>query len=649
MNQILETIPSKKNINQIALEVVKSVKPPPKLTVTQWADRERVISPEISSEPGDWDTNRAPYQREIMNVFNDPSIHTIVVMASSQVGKTEILNNIIGFTIDKDPGPIMVVQPTLKLATEWSKERLTPMLRDTPCLKDKIPINKRHSDNEILHKKFPGGNINITGANSPSSLASRPARILLMDEVDRYPVSAGTEGDPAHIAIKRTTTFWNRKIVYVSTPTIKNASRIDNAYQESDQRKFLVPCPHCNIYQELSFWQLSRPKENALPEEWDYVCKENGCIIEEKYKIFMLRKGIWEKSKETKGIAGFWIHEVYSPWVSWSEMVKNFLQKKKLPDQFKTFINTSLAELWDEDMEGEGINKESLIERTEQYQHEIPEGVYLITCAIDVQDNRFEMEFLGWGMDRETWSLKYIVKYVDPGIKDAWEELDHLIEQDFLHSSGMPMKAIITTIDAGGHHTESTYKWVKKKAQQKKRVYAVRGSSISNQPILAKKSRNNAYRVLVHFLGTDTAKEMIYSQLKIEQPGAGYMHFPDHYDEDYFKQLTCERKVTTYERGKTRTKWIKPKHKRNEALDLKVYNFAAYWILKADMKRVKDNLNKKVEKWKENNKLHDNNKQKYKKDDEEQTDTVHNKRKTRSRKKRTNNPRSGFVTGWNRI
>lgn len=616
-----------------------------KQTVSEWADAERIISPEAAAEPGDWDTNRAPYQRGIMDAFNDPTIHTIVVMASAQVGKTEILNNIAGYVIDKDPSPMMMVQPTIDMAKAWSKDRLAPMVRDTPALTEKISINKRDGDNEILRKKFPGGHITISGANSPASLASRPIRIVMLDEVDRYDTSAGQEGDPANLAIKRTTTFWNKKIVYVSTPTIKGKSRIDAAFQASDQRKFKVPCPHCGVFQELSFWNIKRPYEGAPAEQWVYACVENGCVIEERHKMSMLKKGFWEADAHAKGIAGFLIHEVYSPWVSWVEMVDNFLEMKKLPDTFKTFVNTSLAELWDEDMEGEGINAESLATRTEVYEHPVPEQVMVITCAIDVQDDRFEMEFLGWGMDRETWSIKYEVKHVDPGIPDAWEELDHLVEQSFTHASGLPMKATITTIDAGGHHTEATYKWVKKKARQKKRVYAVRGHSVANQPILAKKSRNNDYRVLVHYLGTDTAKEMIYSQLKIDEPGPGYMHHPEEYDEEYFKQLTAERKVTVYERGKTRTKWVKPKARRNEALDVKVYNFAAFWILKADMRRVKQNFQKKVEKWQEKHKETPEPKEVTTKEDEkvDNGEKTPPRKPTRTRKKKRS---SNYVNGW---
>lgn len=582
-----------------------------------------------------------------MDAYNDRRTHTIVVKASSQVGKTEIINNIVGYTIDKDPAPVLVVHPTLDMAKAWSKDRLAPMVRDTPALNGKVSDNRRDGENSILHKKFTGGHLTVSGANSPASLASRPIRTVLLDEVDRYDKSAGDEGDPANLAIKRTTTFWNRKIVYVSTPTIKDDSRIDAAYQSSDQRVFKVPCPHCHEYQTLSFWNIKRPYEGAPADEWRYICPENGCIIKEHHKLWMLSKGFWEAQKPFKGIAGFWIHEVYSPWVSWPEMVENFLELKKLPDTYKTFINTSLAELWDEEQTGDGITPESVAARTETYNAEVPEGVLIITAAVDVQDDRLEIEFLGWGMDRETWSIDYVVKHGDPGIPDVWNELDHILERTFTHAMGVEMRVSCTCIDAGGHHTESVYRYVKKKATQKKRVYAIRGHSVRNQPIIAKVSRNNDYRVKVFYLGTDTTKDLIYSQLRIDQPGPGYMHHPDHYDEEYFDQLTSERKKTVYEKGRTVTKWWKPKAKRNEALDLKVYNFAAMWILKADMKMVRQNFMNRVRKHRERqrDKLENKVDSKPAENTENGIEETIKKRRAPVKRKRG----SGYVKGWNKI
>ncbi|MET0155772.1 MAG: terminase gpA endonuclease subunit [Rickettsiales bacterium] len=473
------------------------------------------------------------------------------------------------------------------------------MARDTPALKGKISESKRDGDNTILHKKFPGGHLTVSGANSPASLASRPIRFVLLDEVDRYPSSAGKEGDPANLAVKRSTTFWNRKIVYVSSPTVKDESRIEAAYMAGDRRAYKVPCPRCGEYQELSFWRLKRPYDDAPAYDWFYECAVNNCVIEERKKSWMLARGFWEATAPFNGVASFWIHEIYSPWVTWAEMVENFLEAKKLPDTLKTFVNTSLAELWDQEKTGEGVTADSVEARTETYEEELPEGVYVVTAAVDVQDDRLEIEFLGWGMDRETWSIDYVVKHGDPGIPEVWEELDGIIEREFDHALGVKMRAAVVCVDAGGHHAQRVYDYVKKKAAQRKRVYAVRGHSVRGQPILAKVSRNNAANVKVHYVGTDTAKEMIYSQLKIERHGPGYMHHPEHYDAEYFSQLTSERKQTVYKKGQTVTEWVKPKARRNEALDVKVYNFAAFWILKANMAMVKKKFLARVRKHRE--------------------------------------------------
>jgi phage terminase large subunit GpA-like protein len=233
-------------IRRLTLNALRAFKPPPDLKVSDWADQDRKLSPEASAEPGQWITSRAEYQRGIMDAFSDPAVEMVVVMSSAQVGKTEILNNVIGFHVAQDPSPMLVVQPTLDMAQTWSKDRLAPMLRDTPQLQGLVKDPRaRDSGNTTLHKIFPGGHITACGANSPSSLASRPVRIVLCDEVDRYPVSAGSEGDPVSLARKRASTFWNRRIGLFSTPTNKGNSRIEAAFEESDKRFYFVPCPHC--------------------------------------------------------------------------------------------------------------------------------------------------------------------------------------------------------------------------------------------------------------------------------------------------------------------------------------------------------------------------------------------------------------------
>ena len=244
-----------------------------------------------------------------MDVVLDRDIETIVLMSSSQIGKTEILNNILGYYISQDPCPVLVMQPTLEMARTWSKDRLNPMLKSSKVLKGKVKEPRaKDSENTVLHKKFDGGFIAVVGANSASGLASRPVRILLADEIDRFPLSAGAEGDPVSLALKRTTTFWNRKIVMASTPTIDGLSRIQTAWNQSDQRHYWVPCPECNEMQVLE-WANVKWEEDK-PETAKYVCVHCGSLLEEKHKITMIRNGEWRAEGETKKPAGLHINEL---------------------------------------------------------------------------------------------------------------------------------------------------------------------------------------------------------------------------------------------------------------------------------------------------------------------------------------------------
>ena len=381
-------------------DLAKAVSPPPVLTVSQWADRYRRLSPESAAEPGQWNTDRAPYQREIMDSVNDPLVEHIVIMSSAQVGKTELILNIVGYYIDYDPAPMLIVQPTLKpMAEDFSKDRLAPMIRDTPTLAGKVhDVKSRASGNTILHKTFPGGHVTIAGANSASSLASRPVRIVLMDETDRYPASAGTEGNPIKLAEKRTTAFWNKKKIKVSTPTIKGSSQIEKEYQSGTMEEWCVPCPCCGKYQ---------------PYEWGRI-HFSDVTMECKYCGEHISEFDW-KQGEGKWIAAhperrrkrsFHLNELASPWTHWDSIIAEWREAQKEYkengdiNKLKTFINTVLGETWEP--RGKGADDDSLLSRRERYEAEIPEGVLLLTASVDVQDDRFEIEVCGWGRGFES-------------------------------------------------------------------------------------------------------------------------------------------------------------------------------------------------------------------------------------------------------
>lgn len=581
--------------------ICKKLAPPPQLKVSSWADRYRQLSRESSAQAGRWSTSKAPYQQAIMDAVNDAGVEIVVVMSSAQVGKTEIINNIVGYYIHQDPAPMLVVQPTEKLGESWSTDRLSPMLRDTRVLSSLVKDPRsRDSGNKILYKRFPGGHITIAGSNAPSSLASRPVRIVLCDEVDRYPASAGAEGDPVNLAKKRATTFWNRKIVLTSTPTIKDLSRIEAAYLQSDQRRYYVPCPSCGEYQTLKWSQIKWEKkklENKTedkPETAHYVCEVNGCILNDNNKAEMLQNGQWRaenSNSNNSNMVGFHLNELYSPWVSWSRIVAEFLKAKLLPETLKTWVNTTLGEVWEE--RGETVNEESLLARKENWGEFAPNSVVIVTAGVDVQNDRLEIEIVGFGVGQESWSLDYRIIYGDPARAEVWQDLDAILEQPIKHAAGINLRIAATCVDSGGHHAQEVYAYCKKR--HLRRVFAVKGSSIAGKPIVSRPTIANRMRVKLFAVGTDTAKEMIYSRLKITEPGFGYCHFPANRDEQYFKQLTAEKLVTYYHKGFPVRKWEKPAGRRNEALDCRVYALAALHILNPDLEQLQIKNNNKAE------------------------------------------------------
>lgn len=543
--------------------------PPPDLSVSEWADAFRILSREASAEPGRWRTDRAPYLRGMMDAFSDPTLEQVIAMTSAQIGKTECLNNICGYFMDQDPAPILVLQPTQQMGEAWSKDRLAPMLRDSPKLHGKVaPVKSRDSGNTILHKKFPGGHLTISGANSAASLASRPIRIVLCDEIDRYPASAGSEGDPVTLAFKRTATFWNRKLGLWSTPTIKGFSRIEEAWEESDQRRYHVPCPHCNHLQTLRWKGLQWEKND--PATAAYACESCGTLIEEQDKHRMLLGGVWVAEQPGKRIAGFHLNALYSPWARWEELVREFLDAQGNLERLKVWVNTVLGETWEED--GDHVDPGSLLHRLEKYPAEVPDGVGLLTAAVDVQGDRLELAVKGWGASEESWLIAWEQLWGDPGHDDVWKQLEHHLTRTYTHENGKQLKIRACCIDSGGHHTEEVYRFVK--PRWRRRVWAIKGMGGWGRAIVGRPTRNNKQRVRLFPVGVDTAKDMIFSRLKITSPGPGYLHLPDWLDEEYIHQLTGEKVVTRYHKGRP-VREYKATRDRVEALDLEVYNLAA--------------------------------------------------------------------------
>ena len=512
-----------------------------------------------------------------MDALSDPLIETVVMMSSAQVGKTEILNNAIGFFISQDPSPMLVVQPTLDMAQTWSKDRLAPMLRDTPILAGLVKDPRsRDSGNTTLHKVFAGGHVTACGANSPSSLASRPVRVVFCDEVDRYPVSAGSEGDPVALARKRATTFWNRKIFLCSTPTNKGASRIEASYEESDQRKFHICCPDCKQEQTLKWSQVKWDTDK--PETAKYVCEECGSLWDDNQRAKAIKKGRWLASKPIGKIAGFHLSALYSPWSPLEDGVRDFLEAKKQPATLRVWVNTYLGESWEED--GDGVDDYSLSERAEDWGDIVPADGLILTAGVDVQDDRLEAEIVAWGKDEESWSIAYKTIYGDPSGPLVWRDLDEFLYGVYEHEYGEEMSVRATCIDSGGHHTQAVYKYVS--TRESRRIFAIKGVGGEGKPMVGKPSKNNIGKIKLFPVGVDTIKYELFSRLKITEHGAGYCHFPQGRDPEYYKQLTAEKIATRYHKGFARREFVKTRT-RNEALDVRVYAKAALALLNVNL------------------------------------------------------------------
>jgi phage terminase large subunit GpA-like protein len=583
------------------------LKPDPLLTVSEWADRYRVLSQRASSEPGRWRTERTPYLREIMDCLS-PSSHwqRVALMKGAQIGGTECGNCWIGYVVHQAPGPMMAVAPTVELAKRNSKQRIDPLIEESEVLRELVKEHRsRDSGNTVLSKEFPGGVLILTGANSAVGLRSMPARYLFLDEVDGYPGDVEGEGDPILLAERRSATFQRRKILLVSTPKTKGVSRIEREYGQSDQRRYFVPCPHCNEFQTLELGNLRWPE--GRPAEAEYACCHCGALIGERHKTCMLEQGEWRPTAPGDGrTAGFHLSSLYSPvgWFSWADAAEVYEQAKKTPDLMKGFVNTVLGLPFEE--EAEAPDWQRLYERREAYRIGIvPERGLFLTAGVDVQKDRIEVEVVAWGRNKESWSVDYLVIDGDSARPEVWQKLDAVLARDWPHASGQPLPIRVMCVDAG-YATQDVYAWVRRHpqaswgpagaaARQPRTVVAVKGRDRDTALLLAVSrvdagSRRRGLRVWS--VGTPVAKGELYRWLKLDWPTdeavaageyypPGSCHFPQYTDE-YFKQLTAERLVTRIVKGFPRASWEKEPGRRNEALDCRVYARAAAAICGID-------------------------------------------------------------------
>ena len=603
-----------KRLNQALRPCLLALAPPSDITVAEWAETKRRLSQEASAETGAFRVSRTPYVREIMDAFTDPKVSHIVFVAASQVGKSEFINNAIGYIIDEDPSSILFVQPTVEDAREYSELRIAPMIRDCPSLRAKVADPKsRDSKNTIRQKAYPGGILTMCGSMEAHSLASKPIRYLFGDEMDRWATSAGGEGDPWLLALRRQTTFYNAKAVECSTPTIKGASRIEKAYNTGTMERYKSQCPHCGQWHEIRFRDIrfeydtqivAGEKTYEVRDVW-YCCPGCGAVSDE--RTMKRQPARWEAANPAalkKGKRSFWLNAFVSPWVRWEKIVGEFLDARSDPARLQVVFNTLFGELWEN--RGDLASEDEMLARREDYGKdangepvEVPEGVLVLTMGVDTQDNRLEYEVVGHGFRDETWGIQYGVIMGRPDSEEVWRQLDELINKTWRYADGRGVRISVTFMDEGGHFTQTVRAQCDRRLSRQ--VFAIKGFPGQDIPYVAPPKRmpyqdadgNVKGACWQYQIGVDSGKQQIMDDLKVQEPGKrGYCHFPDRdeYGERYFRGLLSER-LEYQPKKKKPWVWVKlPGHERNEALDCRDYAMAARKSLRCDLAKIEKEL-----------------------------------------------------------
>ena len=589
-------------LNRVVAKAMAGMLPPDDLTVTEWAERNRRLSAESAAEPGPWRTERTPYLREPMNAWTDPKVRHIVMVAASQVGKSEFLNNCIGYVIDQDPGSILFIHPTTIDAKEYSKLRIAPMIRDCPTLRAKVSDPKsRDSGNTILQKTYPGGILTMCGSTEAHALASKPIRYVLGDERDRWALSAGNEGDPWGLAMARQTTFYNAKSGEVSTPTVKNASAIEASYATGTMERWKSRCPHCGEYHEIRWADIRFDYDEKLiagnktykVRDIYYICPGCGCISTElEMKHAPAR---WEAANPDayeQGTRSFWLNAFVSKWASWESIILKYLEAIGNSRKMQVVYNTCFGELWED--RGDLQDEDSLMARREEYHAELPDGVLVLTAGVDTQDDRMEYEIIGHGHFGETWGIEKGIIMGRPDDDATWTKLDEMVFDRVLHfENGIGLKLSMSFVDEGGHFTQD----VRLRCRERigKKVFCIKGMPGPDKPYTAPPKQmkivvkgRTVGKCWQYQLGVDAGKQIIMDNLAVQTPGSKYCHFPrrDDYGSAYFAGLLSERLV--YKQNKRQPwQWEKiPGHERNEVLDCRNYAMAAFKALPADLDKI---------------------------------------------------------------
>lgn len=592
----------------------RGIRPEPMLTVSEWADKNRVLTSRTSALPGRWRSIRFPFCIAIMDALSVSSHwRRVVTIAARQVGKTEIGLNWLGYIIHHAPGPTLMVQPSLDMVKKVSRQRIAALVESTPAIKERMrSLGTKRSGQSMFMVEFDGGIIIMAGANSSASLRSMPVRNLFADEVNEYDEDVDGQGDPLAIAEASTASFPNSKVYIAGNPGIRGHSRIEREWQNSNQSRFYVECPVCG-FPDFITWNGFRdfvgridPGHHRIgfrdnePSTAHMICGRNGCEVDERHKKEMLEGGEWIATAPGDGRTfGTHLPSMYSPlgFLKWSDMVAEFLKAKDKKDLLHSFVNNYLGETWEESWDSVDVNEVS--GRAEEYIADVPSGVGMLVASVDVHPDRLEVLVKGYGAGEESWLIAWHQIDGDPKIgqmayvgrrtnapalqqldaQSVWYRLDEYLQTEWMHASGRKLRIECTTVDSGGHHTEHVYRFCSVRAAR--RIYAIKGGSERNLPLVAlHPTRSNKYRTPLYVLCVDSGKQTVMSRLRIAQAGAGAMHFPKGLDSEYYLQLAAsERPSYKWHRGQgTVREWVKLRE-RNEALDLEVYALAALYIM----------------------------------------------------------------------
>lgn len=555
------------HLDRIAGAFGAALLPREPLPLSAWAEEHYRLSSESSARAGLWITH--PFQRETLDCLGpDSEYREVVLMWASQLGKTQLMLIRIAHSIAENPAPALLVEPDLRMADSISKDRLSPMFRDLAILKGKVAEHRaRDAGSTILHRRFTGGSLTLVGSNSPAGLAFRSVRDVYLDELDRFEASAGNEGDQEYLARARTRTFNdNRLIVKVSSPTIRGASRIERAFLESDQREYFVPCPLCDMPQVLEWRRVEWP--DGQPDAAAYRCRGCEKLIPHHMKARMVGGGKWMMGNPDSRIAGFRLSELYSPWRTWGELAHDWIRAQGSPEKLRAFINTSLAELWDDAAASE-VSEADLMARRENYGPILPDRAALLTAGVDIQADRAEVSVFAFGAAEESWLMEHRIIPGDPSTPGLWAALDNYLASQWTHPAIGAIPIHAACVDSGAFTGAVTRFCDERRGR---RVYAIKGAA-GSRPVWPKRA-SKAARGTVWLLGVDSLRQTISARLRLAE-GPGRIHFPAHVGAEYFEQLNSEFLSTTYRRGRPVREWIRRKGRRAEAWDCAVYALGA--------------------------------------------------------------------------